>query len=101
MYRRRNMATTQVAEAEKNLHKHMTEKNKGKKAEDGRLTQRCVCAETKVQIHSGADIVDLYGKDYDTNIVMHGLYSQEHTSFAHYFQQNTNIKKCTFHMYKR
>lgn len=31
MYRRRNMATTQVAEAEKNLHKHMTEKNKGKK----------------------------------------------------------------------
>lgn len=36
------MATTQVAEAEKNLHKHMTEKNRGGKAEDGRLTQRCV-----------------------------------------------------------
>lgn len=36
MYRHMNMATTQVAEAEKkrNLHKHMTE-NKGAGGEDG------------------------------------------------------------------
>lgn len=38
------MATTQVAEAEKNLHKHMTEKNGGLGGgtEDGRLKQSCV-----------------------------------------------------------
>lgn len=41
----------------KNLHKHMTEKEEGGKAEDGRLTQWCVeCGNTRPGIHSRVDM---------------------------------------------
>ena len=52
MYRHMNMATTQVAEAEKNLHKHMTEKNRRKELKMADSRRDVLRGDRQAQIYS-------------------------------------------------